>query len=115
MSIYLLAFLLIPIAAISAREIFGWKRSIWLIFFTCVLVGWLFWFLSVWSIHQQLDEIVEGTPNPPKELLDRWQNDGAANVFAMGFGWVFAAIYFLACLVFVRTAGHIKKALSKGK
>ena len=115
MDIFVIGFLLIPVVAISAKELFGWKRSLWLIFFVCVLFGWMLWALSIWSSQQQMDELVTRTQDPPKELLDGWQNDGATNVFALYFGWAIAAVYFLACLVFVRIVSDIRNALRKTK
>ncbi|MFN0277297.1 MAG: hypothetical protein ACKVRN_01715 [Pyrinomonadaceae bacterium] len=113
MNVFFIAFLLIPLIALSAKKLFGWNRSIWLIFFAWIPLGWMLWLLFVWLSHQQLAELVESTPNPPDELLDRLLNDGAANVFALVFGWAIAAIYFLVCLVVVNILREIKGALRK--
>jgi hypothetical protein len=115
MNIFTFGFLLIPIAAIAANEVSSKKVSLWFIFIVYVLVGWLLWNLSVWWYFQQLDELVRSTPHPSAELLEKWQNDGAANVFALYFGWLFAAVYFLVCVVIVFAIREIGKQLMKGK
>ena len=50
--------------------------------------------LRVEFFFDSLEQLVAASPNPSDELLDRAQSDGASRVFALLFGWLFAAIYF---------------------
>jgi hypothetical protein len=102
MSLFVAAFLILPIAVLVARESGKLKLSLWSIFFICIAVGWLLVYLAVEQYSASLDEVVRKTPNPPKEFLDEWQNDGAKQVLGLYFGWAYAAVYFLICLSVVR-------------
>ena len=102
MSFYLLAFLILPVAAIAARLFGKLKLPLWLIFLIYLPVGWLLLVLDVERYFDSLDVLVRSTPNPPAELLDKLQNDGAARVFAFYLGWAQAAIYFLLCLWIIK-------------
>ncbi len=95
---YLAAFLVIPIAALLAKESYQLRFSLWVVFIVYVPVGWLLVNLSVARHFELLAQAVRDTANPSQELLDNSQNDGAANVFAYYFGWAYAAIYFVVCL-----------------
>jgi 4-amino-4-deoxy-L-arabinose transferase-like glycosyltransferase len=111
MNIFHTAFLVFPIFAICVKEFFQPKISSWFVFIICILIGWLLWNLAVWQHFETLDALVRNTPNPSEELLDRWQSDGAPKVFALYFGWVFAAIYFWVCFSVIYIIRAVKKAL----
>ncbi len=98
MNPYHIAFLTLPIAAIVAKLFFKWRLSLWIIFFGCVLSGWGLAHLAVERHFDNLDALVRSTPQPSPTLLDALQRDGAAQVFALYFGWAYAAVYFLLCL-----------------
>lgn len=102
MSLYLTAFLILPLVSLVAKESGELKLPLWLIFFIYLGVGWLLVHLSVQSSLANIDGLVRNTPHPSSELLDEWQSDGARQVFALYFGWAYAAIYFLACLLVVK-------------
>lgn len=110
---FFIAFLLVPLIALSAKKLLGWNRSIWLIFFVWIPLGWMLWILAIWSAEQHMDDLLRSNPDPSKELLDAWQNDGAANVFALYLGWAIAAVYFLLCLIVINIIRDIKAALNK--
>jgi hypothetical protein len=96
------AFLILPVAALVAREFGKLKLPLWLVFLIYVPAGWLLMTLGVEWYFAALDKAVRSTPHPSEELLHKWQSDGAARVFAVYFGWAFAAIYFALCLWIVK-------------
>jgi hypothetical protein len=109
MNFYLAAFLIIPVVALIAREAGKLRLSRWIIFFGYLAVGWLLVYLAVQSYLDNLDEPVRNTPHPSKELLDEWQDDGAKEVFALYFGWAFATVYFLACLMIINLVRALRR------
>ena len=109
MNIYDAIFLLFPIVAIIAKEMLKLKISLWIIFVVWVGFGWLLVNLATWRHYEMLDELMRNTPNPSEELVERWQNDDASQVFALYFGWAYAAIYFLLCLPLVYIVRYAKK------
>ncbi|MCI0330655.1 MAG: hypothetical protein L0196_06850 [candidate division Zixibacteria bacterium] len=64
------------------------------LFLGFIVLGWLLLNVSHHLYYESLFLQVGATPNPSDELRDRMQSDGAANVFTLLFGWLFAAIYF---------------------
>lgn len=98
MNPYFAAFLVLPIALFVAKGFGKLPLPMGAIFLICVAVGWLLVNLGVQWYFASLDERIHSTDNPPQELLNEWQNDGAKQVFAVLFGWVYAAIYFLLTL-----------------
>ena len=109
MSLYLVAFLILPLAALAARESGKLKLSLWVIFFIYLGVGWLLVYLAVQSYLAGLDELVRNTPHPSKEVMDQWQNDGAMQVFALYFGWAYATAYYLTCLLIVKLVRALRR------
>ena len=112
MNIFLAVFLMLPPAVIAAKEILKIKSPIWFIFFFCVVSGWLLANLAIWKHYELLDELVRNTPVPSEELLEQWQSDGAPKVFALYFGWTYAAFYFLLCLLLLNVIRSIKSAFA---
>jgi len=113
MDFFLAAFLVLPILALTAKEFGKLKLNLWVIFALYVVVGWLLIHLSVERYFDLLDEAVRSTPNPSSELLNKWQSDGAARVFASYLGWAQAAIYFLFWLWMIKIASfYIRKLRS---
>lgn len=109
MNLYLVVFLILPVVALAVREYGKLKLSLWVIFFVYLGAGWLLVYLAAQSHLADLDELVRNTPDPSKELLDKWQNDGAKQVFALYFGWAYAAVYFLTCLSIVYVVRALRK------
>ncbi len=108
MNIFDIAFLVIPVAALVAKESGKLKLSMWSIFIIYIAVGWLLVYLGVERYFASLDELIRSTPNPSEKLLNERQND-AKEVFALFFGWIYAAVYFLICLVGVYVARAFRK------
>ena len=106
------AFLILPVAALVAREFGKLKLPLWLIFLIYVPAGWLLMTLGVEWYFAALDKAVRSTPHPSEELLNKWQSDGAARVFAVYFGWAFAAIYFVLCLLIIKTVSFFVRRRS---
>ncbi len=109
MNIFDVAFLIIPVAALVAKESGKLKLSTWSIFIIYVAVGWLLAYLGMERYFASLDELIRSPPNPSEELLSKWQNDGASQVFALYLGWVYAAVYFLFCLSIVYVVRTLRK------
>jgi hypothetical protein len=112
MNLYFAAFLIIPIVILVAKESGRLSRSPWLIFFSNAVIGWLLIILAVDSSQRSLDDIVRHTTNPSDELLKQWQNDGATQVFALYFGWIYAIVYFLISYSVVKLGAVIIKKIS---
>jgi len=104
MNLFFASFLILPILALLAKESGKLKLPLWSIFLVCAVVGWLLVNLAVEQYFASLDEVISSSPNPPEELLERRQNDGAKRVFALYFGWAYAALYFLICLWIIKAA-----------
>jgi hypothetical protein len=98
MNPFWLVFLVIPFLALGAREFSKRRVSLWLILIVYMVVGWGLANLAVHWHFASLDAQVQNSALPSPELLDEWQSDGAAYVFALCFGWLYSAIYFLLCL-----------------
>lgn len=96
MNPFWIVFLVVPFIALAARDISKRKVSVWSIAIVYVIVGWGLANLAVDWRFSSLAAQAQSSPSP--ELLDQLQNDGAANVFAYYFGWLYAVIYFLLCL-----------------
>ena len=109
MNLFDVAFLIIPVAAIAAREFFGLKVSLPTIFLAFLAVGWGLVNLSMGRYFAALDELVRSTPHPSEELLEKWRNDGARRVFALYSGWALAAVYFAICLPLVYVARGLRR------
>ena len=109
MNLLIASFLVLPVIALIAKELGKLKLSRWSIFLIYVAVGWMLIYFAVERYFASLDEIVRNTPNPSEELLDRWQNDGAKRVFALYFGWFYAAIYFLGCSLAIYIVRLLKR------
>jgi hypothetical protein len=61
------------------------------------------------------DELAKlaSTPGASDEIMDAAQNDGAARVFALYFGWAIAAFYFGAWALAFKVFGSIYKRFHK--
>ena len=110
MNLFFAAFLLLPILALLAKESGKLRLPLWSIFLLYVAVGWLLVNLAVERYYAYLNELVLSTPDPPEELLNRMQNDGAKRVFALYFGWAYAGGYFLICLWIVKAARALRRS-----
>ncbi len=109
MNVYDAIFLLLPVVTLVAKELLKLKVSLWVVFAVWIGIGWLLVNLALWRHYELLDELMRNTPNPSEELIERWQADGAPQVFALYFGWAYAAIYFLLCLALVHIVRFIKQ------
>ena len=109
MNWYLFAFLLIPVIFLGAKEAGRIQSPRWLIFAICVLSGWLLINLALNSYQAELDQLIASQPSPSDELVKEWEHDGAARVFALIFGWAYAAIYFFVVLGTVRLVAALYK------
>ena len=91
----LAVFLILPpvllLCHVRFRQRFTWPAVILLDAFC----GWLAINACLWLYEAELGRIISNTSNPSAELLDKWQNDGAANIFTMILGWAYALAYLL--------------------
>ena len=91
--ISLAAFLALPALLLTARFVAPsgapWRAVIALL----MLGSWLSVNSAVYFLFEHLADLVRGQVNPSQELLDRWQSDGAARVFALIFGWLYGLLY----------------------
>ena len=103
MNIFLLVFCVLPPALLGAKMYLKWRISSWWLFAGFVLVGWILVNLTIWWHFEELNRLAWYTPGASDELQEAAQTDGAARVFALYFGWAYAAVYFgvsaLACSV----------------
>ena len=72
---------------------FRGRPAWWKILIAIPLVGWVSWFGANAFYFEALGDRIDATDNPPAELVERWGNDGGPMVFALFFGWAFAAAY----------------------
>jgi len=71
-----------------------------LVLFILCVVSWFSVNAMVYFYFEHLSDVVNGYEgNPPAELLDRLQADGAARVFALIFGWAYGLFYAIPWLV----------------
>ena len=74
----------------------------WLIILLSGLLGWIWSHVAVSSYYEHLDTLLAqagGVEHAPKDLVDRWQVDGAKRSFAVLFGWLYELIYLVPWLV----------------
>lgn len=90
-----IAFLLLPILALVLRA-FGPR---WFGAWSAILiVAFLGWFLANACIYFSFEDACEALEsygdNPPQNIADNCTVDGAARVFGVMFGWLYALIYY---------------------
>jgi hypothetical protein len=93
MNVFFAAFCVLPPALLGAKTYSKWRISSWWLFAGFVLVGWILVNLAVWWHFEELARLAS-MPGASDELMDAAQSDGAARVFGLYFGWVYAAVYF---------------------
>lgn len=92
----LFSFLTLPMVLLWKHsrkpEKYGWGKMI----LVMMGGGWLLANASVHLHSAYLDALVESLGgDAPQELVDRLLADGAGNVFALLFGWLYGFFYFL--------------------
>lgn len=91
----LTAFAFLPVAMLLLRA-FGplWFNGIWAIFFV-TLIGWTLANLSIYfSFEHACETMAAYGSNPPRNVADNCTSDGAARVFGVLFGGLYALIYY---------------------
>ncbi len=107
MNLFFAMFCFLPPALLVARTYSKRRISSWWLFTGFVLVGWILVNLAIWWRFEELAKLASA-PGASDELMDAAQNDGAARVFGLYFGWAYAALYFgaWASAYNVGTAGY---------
>jgi len=108
MNLYFAALLILPVVALGAKGLGKLKMSVWAIFFIYLAIGWLLVHLVVQSSTAALNELIQNTPNPSKELLNEWQNDTGRS-FASIAGLVYPTVYFSICLPVLYLVRFVKR------
>ena len=88
-------FLLLAPTVCLLRYLFPQFVRRWLAAAVILAGSWLLAYAYTFFYYAHLDTLVLGNPDVSQELLDRWANDGAKNVFSVFFGWAYGAIYAL--------------------
>jgi hypothetical protein len=104
---FLTVFLIIPPAALVARELGRLKLPLGLVFLIYVPAGWLLLSLRVQWHFAVLDQLARNNPNPSAEVLTKLQHEGGTMVFALYLGWAMAAVYFGICLGLIKIASYL--------
>jgi len=106
------AFCVLPPVLLGVKMYSKERISPWPLFVAFVLVGWALWNLTI-SLH--FDELARlaSTTGASDEIMDAAQNDGAARVFGLYFGWAYAAFYFGAWALAFKVFGSIYKRFHK--
>jgi hypothetical protein len=84
----------------------------WLIVILAAFLGWVFANLLVYFYYRHLGDLLTaagGASTAPRELLDRWANDGAKRVFAYMFGWAYGLAYLLPSIVVYLLAVAVRR------
>lgn len=108
-------FAALPPAVLIARYRRGRSIPWWAIVLTIAVGGWLLVNLGNYFYGEYTCEPVRGVLNPPEEALARCTNDGARDVFALLFGWLYALLYSLPFfLLFALAAWDRRRRSSLG-
>jgi hypothetical protein len=103
-------FCVLPPVLLGVKVYSKGRISPWPLFVSFVLVGWVLWNLTI-SLHFEELARLASTTGASDEIMDAAQNDGAARVFALYFGWAIAAFYFGACALVFFVCGSIYRRL----
>ena len=112
MNIFFAMFCVLPPALLGARTYSKWRISSRWLFADFVLVGWILVNLTIWWRFEELARLAS-MPGASDKLMDAAQNDGAARVFGLYFGWVYAALYFGAWALAYRVGASLYRRLQK--
>src|SRR5262245_24014624 len=112
MNLFLLAFLLLAPGLLAAKAVGKWRTSTWWILLVCIVTGWGLVNFAIWSHFEELARVA-AMPGASDEAMEAAQNDGAARVFGLLFGWAYAAIYFGVWLLLFRAYNFFRTRLGK--
>src|SRR5215468_5169966 len=99
----------LPPAMLFARYRLGRAIPWWAVWLVIAGGGWLLVNCGNYFHSQYLCEGVDGVWDPPEEALARCTNDGAANAFALLFGWLYALVYSLPFLFLFSIAIWVRR------
>ena len=95
---FIMVFLLIPPIMIIGNTCREKRFSYWSLLLVFMIIGWPCVLFGIDWYYDGLAQIIDKTPTPPEEWLEILTADGAKRVFALFFGWLYSAIYFLVWL-----------------
>ena len=108
-------FVALPPAVLVARYRHGQSIPWWTVVLIIAVGGWLLVNFANYFYGEYVCEPVRGVRNPPDEALARCANDGARNVFALFFGWLYALLHSIPFfLVFALAAWARRRRASLG-
>jgi len=90
-----IAFLLLPPLALWVRFRVGNSFSWWAVVAIIAVGSWLLANVSAHFYGEYLCASIRGVWNPSERALASCTNDGARNVFALLFGWLYGLVYSL--------------------
>ncbi len=109
-------FLAVPPLLLALRFAKPTRMPWWLLVVLTALFCWLFSSLAVYFYYEHLSDLVAaagGVEGAPKDLVNRWQSDGAKRVFAYWSGWLYGLIYLLPWLVIYSLATAARNAMAR--
>lgn len=108
-------FVALPPAVLLARYRHGHSIPWWVVVLIIAAGGWFLVNFGNYFYGEYTCEPVRGISNPPEEALARCTNDGARDVFALLFGWLYALLYSLPYfLLFALAAWGRRRRSSPG-
>lgn len=102
-------FLTLPPAVFFVRYRLGSRMPWWVVAIVIAGGGWLFVNFANYFYGRYACEPVRDLWNTPSEALAHCVNDGARNVFALRFGWLYALLYSMPFFVVLRVAAWIRR------
>ena len=110
--LFLVIFLCLPPVLLASR--FFWRKPPWWVIIPLiVIVGWATYFLSVVTHVEHLQELVQSTKNPDKELLDQAYSEGGPLVFAAFLGWMVSLAYAVPWLILLLMATWLRSLIRR--
>jgi hypothetical protein len=92
----LFTFLVLPVGLLWKHSKNPQKFELGMAILVMMGLGWILVNATVHLYGLYLEALVDSyRGDPPEELLTRFTTDGARNVFALFFGWLYGPIYFL--------------------
>jgi hypothetical protein len=103
------SFLALPVVALGVRFFRPRAMPWWAVALLLSVAGWILINATVYFYYDHLFQVVTSHPDPPADLVDTLNADGAKRVFALFFGWLYGPIYSLPFFLVFGVASLARK------